>query len=97
MGRCRKNETIAELLKTGVKKLEYHTCPWLLRVVHGVGRVVQGGPGWNNTYSPVLQAVENAECVVFVSERVVGTLASVLEGAPGNQDTCNYSLIDFEY
>ena len=27
----------------------------------------------------------------------MGTLASVLEGAPGNQDTCNYSLIDFEY
>ena len=35
--------------------------------------------------------------LVSDGERVVGTLASVLEGAPGNQDTCNYSLIDFEY
>ena len=31
----------------------------------------------------MLQAVENTECVVFVSERVLGTLASVLEGGSG--------------
>ena len=38
VGRCRKKEAIAEMLKTGIKKLEFHSSPWLLKVLHGVCR-----------------------------------------------------------
>ena len=58
MGRGRRKEGIAELLMTGVTKLQHYSNPWLLDVV-------QGG-------------VENADCVVFVSEHVLGTLSTVL-------------------
>ena len=49
---------IAELLKTGVTKLQHYSNPWLLDILHG--------------------AVENSDCVVFVSEHVIGTLSTVL-------------------
>ena len=58
MARGRRKEGIAELLKTGVTKLQHYSNPWLLDVVQG--------------------AVENADCVVFVSEHVLGTLSTVL-------------------
>ena len=58
VGRGRRKEGIAELLKTGVTKLQHYSNPWLLDIVHG--------------------AVENSDCVVFVSEQVLGTLSTVL-------------------
>ena len=58
VGRGRRKEGIAELLKTGVTKLQHYSNPWLLEIVHG--------------------AEENSDCVVFVSEHVLGTLSTVL-------------------
>ena len=69
VGRGKRREAIAELLKTGVSKLETYSNPWLLQVVHG--------------------AVENSECLVFVSERVLGTLSTILSSQHGHRD---YSL-----
>ena len=36
VGRGKRKEAIAELLKTGITKLEFHSSPWLLKVEHGV-------------------------------------------------------------
>ena len=59
----KRREAIAELLKTGVNKLEQYHNAWLLHVVH--------------------TAVENTECLVFVSERVIGTLSTIISSQHG--------------
>jgi len=91
VGRGRRKEAIAELLKTGISKLESHSNPWLLQVLSG--------------------PEENSESLVFVTERVLGTLSTILASQGGGRDghrglgsrsnsmesSCNYTLIDFEY
>ena len=62
----KRREAIAELLKTGVSKLEQYHNAWLLHVVH--------------------TAVENTECLVFVSERVIGTLSTIISSQHGGRD-----------
>lgn len=58
VGRGRRKEGIAEMLKVGVTRLQHYSNPWLLDVLHG--------------------PVENGDCLVFVSEHVLGTLSTVL-------------------
>ena len=79
MGRGRRKEGIAELLKTGVTKLQHYSNPWLLEIVHG--------------------AEENSDCVVFVSEHVLGTLSTVLSSQqPRDQHgNCLAPLLYFNF
>ena len=58
MGRGKRKEGIAELLKVGVTRLQHYSNPWLLDVLLG--------------------PLENADCLVFVSEQVLGTLSTLL-------------------
>ena len=40
VGRGRRKEGIAELLSRGVARLQFHSCPFLLKVVHGVSKLL---------------------------------------------------------
>ena len=67
VGRGKRREAIAELLRVGVARLEQFSSPWLLRVIHGVE--------------------ENSECLVYVTERVLGTLSTVIASQHGTRET----------
>ena len=89
VGRGKRKEGIAELLKVGVSRLQHYSNPWLLEVLLG--------------------PVENGDCLVFVSEHVLGTLSTLLSsqqpregagcGSRTNSLECasTYSLTDFEF
>ncbi len=111
MGRGKRREAIAELLRAGVARLEQFSSPWLLQVTPG-------------------SVEENSECLVFVTERVLGTLATIIASQHGTREmgaykksnksnfrffhimysfkgpgsrnnslehNCSYTLIDFEF
>ena len=73
------------MLKTGVNKLETYSNPWLLQVM--IMMIMM------KMKMMMLQvrhgAMENSECLVFVSERVIGTLSTILASQHGHRD---YSL-----
>ena len=85
VGRGKRREAIAELLKTGVNKLETYSNPWLLQVM-----IMMIMMKMKMMMLQVMHgAMENSECLVFVSERVIGTLSTILASQHGHRD---YSL-----
>ncbi|XP_023332600.1 SCY1-like protein 2 isoform X2 [Eurytemora carolleeae] len=94
VGRGKRREAIAELLKEGVTRLVQHSAPRILQVLHG--------------------PEENGECLAFASERVLGTLSTILvsqhmmessnpvakaqiNGSTEGSVYIHYNFIDFEY
>ena len=67
VGRGKRREAIAELLRAGVARLEQFSSPWLLGVSPGA-------------------VEENGECLVFVSERVLGTLSTIIASQHGTRE-----------
>ena len=67
VGRGKRREAIAELLRAGVARLEQFSSPWLLGVSPGA-------------------VEENSECLVFVSERVLGTLSTIIASQHGTRE-----------
>ena len=71
MGRGKRREAIAELLRAGVARLEQFSSPWLLQVTPG-------------------SVEENSEGLVFVTERVLGTLATIIASQHGTREMGAY-------
>ena len=79
------------MLKTGVNKLETYSNPWLLQVM--ITMMILMMMKIMTMIIMMMQvmhgAMENSECLVFVSERVIGTLSTILASQHGHRD---YSL-----
>ena len=89
VGRGKRREAIAELLKTGVNKLETYSNPWLLQVMMIMMMMRKMMIMMMMMLQVMHGAMENSECLVFVSERVIGTLSTILASQHGHRD---YSL-----